>query len=170
MHITRRSLFSLMAASVAMGATGVVGAAQAASKTIVFIPKSTDVTYWLFLRKGAADKAKELGYTVQYQGVSTEADVTGEVNLLRNVISSKPAGILCAATDAQALVPPVEEGIKAGVPILHRSISSARDARVATHTRCRALAARSTTAAGQPLSRPCSIMARQMSRAPPTPM
>ncbi len=90
----------------------------AKSKTIVFIPKSTDVTYWLFLRKGAADKAKELGYTVDYQGVSRESDVAGEVNLVRNVVSSKPAGILCAATDAQALVSPVEDGIKAGVPII----------------------------------------------------
>jgi ribose transport system substrate-binding protein len=113
----RRFLFSLMATTVAIGA-GATGPALAASKTIVFIPKSTDVTYWLFLRKGAADKAKELGYTLQYQGVSRESDVTGEVNLLRNVISSQPAGILCAATDAQALVPPVEEGIKAGVPII----------------------------------------------------
>ena len=113
----RRFLFSLMATTVAIGA-GAAGTARAASKTIVFIPKSTDVTYWLFLRKGAADKAKELGYTLQYQGVSRESDVTGEVNLLRNVISSQPAGILCAATDAQALVPPVEEGIKAGVPII----------------------------------------------------
>jgi ribose transport system substrate-binding protein len=113
----RRFLFSLMATTVAIGA-GAAGTAQAASKTIVFIPKSTDVTYWLFLRKGAADKAKELGYTLQYQGVSRESDVTGEVNLLRNVISSQPAGILCAATDAQALVAPVEEGIKAGVPII----------------------------------------------------
>ena len=111
----RRFLFSLMAATVALNAPG---AARAASKTIVFIPKSTDVTYWLFLRKGAADKAKELGYALQYQGVSRESDVAGEVNLLRNVISSHPAGILCAATDAQALVPPVEEGIKAGVPII----------------------------------------------------
>jgi ribose transport system substrate-binding protein len=114
----RQFLFSLMATTVAIGATGAITPAQAASKTIVFIPKSTDVTYWLFLRKGAADKAKELGYTVQYQGVSRESDVTGEVNLLRNVISSQPAGILCAATDAQALVAPVEEGIKAGVPII----------------------------------------------------
>src|SRR5690242_10901952 len=77
----RRFLFVLMVAILA------VGTAPAQSKTIVFIPKSTDVTYWLFLRKGAADKAKELGYIVQYQGVSRESDVTGEVNLVRNVIS-----------------------------------------------------------------------------------
>ena len=114
----RRFLFSLMATAVAIGAAGGIGAARAASKTIVFIPKSTDVTYWLFLRKGAADMAKELGYTLQYQGVSRESDVTGQVNLLRNVISSQPAGILMAATDAQALAAPVEEGIKAGVPII----------------------------------------------------
>jgi ribose transport system substrate-binding protein len=107
-----------MAATVAIGAGGATGAAAAESKAIVFIPKSTDVTYWLFLRKGAADKAKELGYDLQYQGVSRESDVTGEVNLVRNVASSHPAGMLVAATDAQALAAPVEEAIKAGVPII----------------------------------------------------
>jgi ribose transport system substrate-binding protein len=119
------SLILVVAVILATGTTGIpVAAGQSdpaagpQSKTIVFIPKSTDVTYWLFLRKGAADKANELGYTVQYQGVSRESDVTGEVNLVRNVVSSHPAGILCAATDAQALVAPVEEGIKAGVPII----------------------------------------------------
>jgi len=118
-HTRRRFLVVLIVAILAMGALFAGGTATGAEpKTIVFIPKSTDVTYWLFLRKGAVDKAKELGYTVQYQGVSRESDVTGEVNLVRNVVSSHPAGILCAATDAQALVPPVEEGIKAGVPII----------------------------------------------------
>lgn len=88
------------------------------SKTIVFIPKSTDVTYWLFLRKGATDKAKELGYTLDYQGVATEADVAGQVNLVNNIVATKPAGILLAATDARALQPAVENGIKAGIPIV----------------------------------------------------
>jgi ribose transport system substrate-binding protein len=118
----RYLLAALIAVSLALGAGTAAFAAGKAerpkSKTIVFIPKSTDVTYWLFLRKGAADRAKELGYTLEYQGVSRESDVTGEVNLVRNVVSSHPAGILCAATDAQALVPPIEEGIKAGVPII----------------------------------------------------
>jgi ribose transport system substrate-binding protein len=88
------------------------------SKTMVFIPKSTDVTYWLFLRKGATDKANELGYTVDYQGVATEADVAGQVNLVNNIVATKPAGILMAATDAKALQPAVENGIKAGIPII----------------------------------------------------
>src|SRR5690242_674659 len=98
-HTRRSFLLGLIVAILAAG-TASDPATGAESKAIVFIPKSTDVTYWLFLRKGAADKAKELGYTVQYQGVSRESDVTGEVNLVRNVVSSRPAGILCAATDA----------------------------------------------------------------------
>jgi len=121
-HTRRSFLVVLLVAIFGAGTVGAGGKSDsgtgAESKTIFFIPKSTDVTYWLFLRKGAADKAKELGYTVQYEGVSRESDVAGEVNLLRNLISSHPAGILCAATDAQALVAPVEDGIKAGVPII----------------------------------------------------
>src|SRR5215475_9728755 len=82
---TRRGfLVVLIVAILAAGPAGALFAAGkpdpatgAQSKTIVFIPKSTDVTYWLFLRKGAVDKANELGYTVQYQGVSRESDVTG---------------------------------------------------------------------------------------------
>ncbi|MDY0091696.1 MAG: ABC transporter substrate-binding protein [Candidatus Vecturithrix sp.] len=88
------------------------------SDTIVFIPKSTDVTYWLFLRKGAADKGKELGYKVDYQGVARESEIAGQVSLVSNIAASKPAGILMAATDAKALVPPVEQAIKDGVPII----------------------------------------------------
>lgn len=86
--------------------------------TIVFIPKSTDVTYWLFLRKGAADKGKELGYTVDYQGVARESEIAGQVSLVSNIAASKPAGILLAATDAKALVQPVEQAVENGVPII----------------------------------------------------
>ncbi len=86
--------------------------------TIVFIPKSTDVTYWLFLRKGAVDKGEELGYKIDYQGVARESEIAGQVSLVSNIAASKPAGILMAATDAKALVPPVEQAIKDGVPII----------------------------------------------------
>ncbi len=88
------------------------------SKTIVFIPKSTNTTFYLFLRKGAADKARELGYTVDYQGVPTESEVMGQVNLFNNIAATKPAGILCAAIDAKAMQPAVKAAMDAGVPVV----------------------------------------------------
>jgi len=94
-------------------------AAEAESKgEIVFIPKSTSATFYLFLVKGAQDKAKELGYTIDYLGPATEADIAAQVDLVRNVTKKKPAGILLAALDSEALIPPVEEAMAAGVPVV----------------------------------------------------
>ncbi len=90
---------------------------SAQSKTIVFIPKSTSATFYLFLVKGAQDKAKELGYKIDYLGPATEADVAAQVDFVRTIIKRHPAGILLAALDSKALIPPVEEAIKAGVPV-----------------------------------------------------
>ena len=92
---------------------------QAANQgTIVFIPKSTSATFYLFLVKGAKDRAKELGYTIDYQGPASESEVASQVDLVRNITRSKPAGILLAALDSKALIPPVVDADKAGVPVV----------------------------------------------------
>ncbi len=88
-------------------------------KTIVFIPKSTSATFYLFLLKGATDKAEELGgYEIEYTGPSTEADISAQVDFVRNITAKKPAGILLAALDTEALIPPVKEAIDQGVPVV----------------------------------------------------
>ncbi len=92
-------------------------AAPADKGEIVFIPKSTSATFYLFLVKGAQDRAKELGYTVDYQGPATEADIASQVDLVRNITKKQPAGILLAALDSEALIPPIEEAMAAGVPV-----------------------------------------------------
>jgi len=87
--------------------------------TIVFIPKSTSATFYLFLLKGATDKAEEIGgYTIDYLGPATEADINAQVDFVRNITAKQPAGILLAALDTKALIPPVEEAIAAGVPVV----------------------------------------------------
>ena len=86
--------------------------------TIVFIPKSTSATFYLFLVKGAKDRAKELGYTIDYQGPATETEIASQVDLVRNISRSKPAGILLAALDSKGLIPPVEEALQNGVPVV----------------------------------------------------
>jgi ribose transport system substrate-binding protein len=93
--------------------------AQAKSQgTIVFIPKSTSATFYLFLVKGAKDRAKELGYNIDYQGPAVETEIASQVDLVRNITKSKPAGILLAALDSKGLIPPVEDAIKSGVPVV----------------------------------------------------
>jgi ribose transport system substrate-binding protein len=86
--------------------------------TIVFIPKSTSATFYLFLVKGAKDRAKELGYTIDYQGPATETEIASQVDLVRNIARSRPAGILLAALDSKGLIPPVQDAINDGVPVV----------------------------------------------------
>lgn len=112
-------VFALLSGCVAPTPAVEQPAAEPESKgEIVFIPKSTSATFYLFLVKGAQDKAKELGYTIDYLGPATEADIAAQVDLLRTVTKKKPAGILLAALDSEALIPPVEEAMAAGVPVV----------------------------------------------------
>lgn len=131
--------FGLLVLVVCMlvAAEGVVfsaGRGEAESDTIVFVPKSTDVTYWLFLRKGASDRAAELGYSSDYQGVSRESMISEQVDLVRNIAATGPAGMLIAATDADALVDPIEAIIDNGVPVVMVDSGIDSDAPIASIT------------------------------------
>src|SRR6201984_1103594 len=113
------ALWPMIAISFATGicVTG-LGADVKNEGTIVFIPKSTSATFYLFLVKGAKDRAKELGYNIDYQGPASESEVASQVDLVRNIARSKPAGIMLAALDSKGLIPPVEDADKAGVPVV----------------------------------------------------
>ncbi|MEP7287539.1 MAG: substrate-binding domain-containing protein [Chloroflexota bacterium] len=92
--------------------------ANASRGPIVYVPKSTDASYWLTVRKGVDTRAKELGYKSDYQGPAKASDIAGQVNLITNLITSKPAGILLSAGDTKALVAPAQAAAKAGVPLV----------------------------------------------------
>lgn len=90
-----------------------------ATRTLVWIPKTTNSTFWLAVWDGAKKAAAELGYKeVLYKGTPSQTDIAGQVNLVNDMVSRKVAGILIAATDAKALVGPVEKAIAAGVPVV----------------------------------------------------
>lgn len=89
-----------------------------AARTIVFVPKSTDVSYWLFVKRGVEDAARELGYRTDYQGVPRETDIAQQVDLVRNIVARRPAGIVLAAVDARALIPALENAANAGIPVV----------------------------------------------------
>jgi ribose transport system substrate-binding protein len=90
-----------------------------ANRTLVWIPKTTNSTFWLAVWEGAKKAAGELGYKeVLYKGTPSQTDIAGQVNLVNDMVSRKVAGILIAATDAKALVDPVEKAIAAKVPVV----------------------------------------------------
>ena len=124
---------------------------KAGNKTVAFVPKATESTFWLALLQGARDAAKEIGgyNEVLYQGVASQADISGQVNVVGDMVSRKVDGLLLAATDAKALAPAVENAIKAGVPVI--TVDSGVDspapfAHIATNNPAAAITAADTLA------------------------
>ena len=91
-------------------------AAAQTKKTIAWIPKATNSTFWLAVKRGAEKAGAELGYDIAYVGVQEQTNIAGQVNLVNDMVVRKVAGILIAATDAKALAPAVEKGAGARGP------------------------------------------------------
>jgi ribose transport system substrate-binding protein len=99
-------------------AVGLASDAIAADKTLAWIPKSTDSSFWLAIKRGAEKAGEELGYEVLYVGVQDQTNIAGQINLVNDMVTRRIDGILIAATDAKALSDPVTRAIEAGVPVI----------------------------------------------------
>lgn len=120
------SIGSLLAASLAIsacgggGPSGGAGASSAATKplTIAVIPKAVGFDYWTHVQAGAQCAASKLGnVSIEWNGVSAETDVNGQVNLINGYIDRGVDALIYAATDAQALVPVTQRAQQARVPV-----------------------------------------------------
>jgi ribose transport system substrate-binding protein len=105
-----------MLGAIAIGWTATEAAAQ--DKTLAWIPKATNSTFWLAVKRGAEKAGEELGYEILYVGVQDQTNIAGQVNLVNDMVVRKVDGILIAATDAKALAPAVEKAIESGVPVI----------------------------------------------------
>ena len=113
--------FRTVAAAAVIAAFSAVGFgsdAIAADKTLAWIPKSTDSSFWLAIKRGAEKAGEELGYEVLYIGTQDQTQIAGQINLVNDMVTRKIDGILIAATDAKALSAPVANAVEAGVPVI----------------------------------------------------
>ncbi len=98
---------------------GLAGPALAQSKEIAVIVKTTNSNFWQNVNKGASAAIKELpGYTMTFQGPAAETQVAEEVNMVQNAVNRGVAGIVLAASDPEALIPPVKAAYEAGIPVV----------------------------------------------------
>ena len=121
-HSRLAGLAARLTAAALLGALGagalVSEVAAQTKKTIAWIPKATNSTFWLAVKRGAEKAGGELGYDILYVGVQDQTNIAGQVNLVNDMVTRKVAGILIAATDAKALAPAVDKAIAAGVPTI----------------------------------------------------
>lgn len=82
------------------------------------VSKGFQHQYWQAVLKGAEDKAKELGVTINFQGPNTESDIADQVQMFNSAINKAPAAIGLAALDTKALLDSIGQAQAAGIPIV----------------------------------------------------
>src|ERR1700693_1944120 len=125
---TRRLLIGLFAA---LSTAGVVQTSLAADAkpTIPIIVKDTTSNYWQIVLAGARKAGKDLSVNVPELGAQSESDINGQISILENVVSEKPAATVIAPTQFKALGKPIDEAAK-NVKII--GIDSAADSNAFT--------------------------------------
>ena len=110
----------MAAAALAVGCCGIAHAQgdKFSDAKIDVIVKATTSQYWATVFDGARKAAQVLGVQVATLGAPSELDAAQEVSIMENAISAHPAGIVIAATNAQALAQPIEAATKAGIPVV----------------------------------------------------
>ena len=87
---------------------------------LAVVPKAVGFDFWEQVKTGAECAAsKQKDVTVQWDGVTAETDVTGQVNLLQNFITQGVDGMVYAATDAKVLSDVTKQATGAGIPVVN---------------------------------------------------
>jgi ribose transport system substrate-binding protein len=88
--------------------------------TLAVVPKAVGFDFWDSVRKGAECAASKMtDVKVQWDGVTAETDVTGQVNLLQNFLTRQVDGLVYAATDAKVLTQVTQDALSRNVPVIN---------------------------------------------------
>ena len=93
------------------------------SYTVAVIPMGTTHEYWKMIHAGALKAQNEMraeGVSVEiiWKGPLREDDRDQQVQVVENFIGRQVSGIVLAPLDMRALVAPVEQAVKAGIPVV----------------------------------------------------
>jgi ribose transport system substrate-binding protein len=121
-------LLGLFAAIAVVSLVETVPAAEQ-KQTIPIIVKDTTTYFWQIVLAGARKAGKDLNVTVPQLGAQSESDINGQISILENAVSEKPAAIVIAPTQFKALGEPIDEAAKK-VKII--GIDSAADSKAFT--------------------------------------
>jgi ribose transport system substrate-binding protein len=108
-----------MAAVLAAICLGCGSASESPSKTtIAVIPKGTSHVFWQSIHAGAEKAAQELGIEIIWRGPLREDDRASQISEVEGFITRRVSGIVLAPLDDAALVGPVNDAIRAKIPVV----------------------------------------------------
>ena len=102
------------------GQGGGTGGGKKGPIRLAVVPKAVGFDFWEQVRVGAQCAAsKQKDVKVQWDGVTAETDVNGQVNLLQNFVTQGVDGLVYAATDAKVLNQVTQSALDQGLTVVN---------------------------------------------------
>lgn len=122
-RILRLTSIALLALGCARGEGKSGASSSAGALTIAVVPKGTTHEFWKAIHAGALQAAQELrakgtNVDVIWKGPLREDDREQQIDVVEGFAGQGVKGIVLAPLDNRALVRPVEEAQRAGVPVV----------------------------------------------------
>ena len=86
--------------------------------TLAVIPKGTSHVFWQSVHAGARRAAKEEAVEIVWRGPLREDDRDAQISEVENAVGRRVSGIALAPLDEAALVAPVDNAVKRGIPVV----------------------------------------------------
>lgn len=110
---------AVLATAAACGGTGGggdTGGGPVNGKDIAFVPGVSGDSFYITMGCGIRSEAKKYGLKINEQAPQ-QFDPSQQTPIVSGVVAKKPAGMLIAPTDAQAMVPPLLRAKQAGLKL-----------------------------------------------------
>jgi ribose transport system substrate-binding protein len=92
--------------------------AQEKKPYIPLVSKGFQHQFWLAVKAGAEQAAKDFDVTITFEGPESEAMVDKQMDMLQVAIDKNPDAICFAAVDSKAAIPLLEQAQAKGIPII----------------------------------------------------
>lgn len=94
------------------------GLREAKRLQIAVIPKGTTHEFWKSIHAGAVQAEQEFGVDVIWKGPQKEDDRAQQITVVEDFISRGVDGIVLAPLDDRALMRPVQDAVREGIPVV----------------------------------------------------
>ena len=114
----RKTGFFILIAIIGFAILPMALSAQAkTNETYVMVSNVAAHPYWIDAKKGGEDAASELGVKWVYTGPA-DFNTPAQVTTLEQIIQTRPAGIIVAALQPDAITAAINKAIAAGIPVV----------------------------------------------------
>ncbi len=86
---------------------------------IALVSKGFQHQFWQAVKKGAEQKAEELGVRVTFEGPAAETEIDQQLQMLTTAIDKNPDAIGYASLDPEACVAPLEQAKAKDIPVVY---------------------------------------------------